>query len=116
MVTGKPQETLGGLLNASFGTLVRPVVGWLDDSVGRIPPGWMTSKIIELEFILNELDEWKKVPRVGCFTGMKSENTQLCGDDFINHERRIPIKEPGFNRKYECFFFRGSNRMMLMCF
>ena len=36
---------------------------------------------------------------------MKSENTQLCGDDFINHERRIPIKQPGFNRKYEVFIF-----------
>ena len=25
--------------------------------------------------------------------------TQLCGDYFINHEIRIPIKQPGFNGK-----------------
>ena len=35
--------------------------------------------------------------------------TQLNGDYFINHETRIPIKEPGFNGKYPSFFFCGSD-------
>ena len=31
--------------------------------------------------------------------------TQLCGDYFINHEIRIPIKQPVFHGKYPALFF-----------
>ena len=46
----------------------------------------------------------------GCSLGYRLRmkfTTQLCGDDFINHEIRIPIKQPGFNseRKGPRFFF-----------
>ena len=53
-MTGTPQETLGGLLNASFGTLVRPVVGGLDDSMGTNPNGLDDIEDHRIEVILNE--------------------------------------------------------------
>ena len=35
------------------------------------------------------------------------KRTLLCGDDVINHERRIPIRQVGLHLKYPAGFFRG---------
>ena len=48
----------------------------------------------------------KKTAPVFC-AGVKCP-TQLCGDCFINHEIRIPIKQPVLWNSKRVNFFRGS--------
>ena len=48
------------------------------------------------ESFVQQVSNEKNPGCLGYFSGMKF-TTQLCGDCFINHDIRIPMKQPGFN-------------------
>ena len=54
------------------------------------------------------VQQWKTPWLFGVFVGDEML-TQLCGDSFINHEIRIPIKQPGFDGKSQ-----GAVEQLLM--